>query len=116
MILFRNIITTVTGAWYLKPSMRYRPTGRKTGGGDDTGFELLLAAIYSQAWYPENTPGLAKSLGLEFNAGITYDTADRFHAGLAYGILIPFSGLQNTITHQSPGVAHAVRMILAIPF
>ena len=57
MILFRNLITSVTSAWYLKPSMRYRPTGRKTGGGDDTGFELLLAMIYSQAWYIENTRG-----------------------------------------------------------
>src|SRR5207237_768773 len=36
MILFRNLVTSVTSAWYLKPSMRYRPTGRKTGGGDDT--------------------------------------------------------------------------------
>jgi uncharacterized protein (TIGR04551 family) len=116
MILFRNLITTVTSAWYLKPSMRYRPTGRKTGGGDDTGFELMLAMIYSQAWYPENTPGLAKPLGLEFNAGITYDTSDRFHAGLAYGLLVPFDGLRNTVPIQNPSVAHALRMILAIPF
>src|SRR5207253_2121413 len=71
MILFRNLVTSVTSAWYLKPSMRYRPTGRKTGGGDDTGFELILSGMYSQAWYPENTPGLARPLGLEFNVGIT---------------------------------------------
>ena len=116
MILFRNLVTTVTSAWYLKPSIRYRPTGRKTGGGDDTGFEILFAAIYSQAWYPENTPGLAKALGLEFNAGITYDTSDRLHAGLAYGLLLPFDGLRNTLPALSPSVAHALRMILAIPF
>jgi uncharacterized protein (TIGR04551 family) len=116
MILFRNLITSVTSAWYLKPSMRYRPTGRKTGGGDDTGFELLLAMIYSQAWYIENTPGQARPLGLELNAGITYDTSDRFHAGLAYGLLIPFDGLRNQVSGQNPSIAHAVRMILAIPF
>jgi hypothetical protein len=96
--------------------MRYRPTGRKTGGGDDTGFELLLAMIYSQAWYTENTPGQARPLGLEFNVGITYDTSDRFHAGLAYGLLVPFDGLRNQVTNQNPSIAHAVRMILAIPF
>ena len=45
MILFRNLVTSVTSAWYLKPSMRYRPTGRKTGGGDDTGFELILSGM-----------------------------------------------------------------------
>jgi len=116
MILFRNLITAVTSAWYLKPSMRYRPTGRKTGGGDDTGFELQLAMIYSQAWYPENTPGAARPLGIEFNTGITYDTSDRFHAGIAYGLLIPFDGLRNRVTNQSPFIAHAVRMLLAIPF
>jgi uncharacterized protein (TIGR04551 family) len=121
MILFRNIISTVTSAWYLKPSVRYRPTGRKTGGGDDTGFELMLAMIYSQAWFATNTPGLANPLGLEINVGITYDTSDRFHAGLAYGMLIPFDGLQNVggvnnTVAASPSLAHAVRMILAIPF
>ncbi len=116
MILYRNIITTVTSSWYVKPSMRYRPTGRKTGGGDDTGFELLLSIMYAQAWYSENTPGLARPLGIEFDAGITYDTSDRFHAGLAYGVLVPLNGLRNTFTNQSPGVAHALRMLLAIPF
>ncbi len=116
MILFRNIITAVTGAWYVKPSVRYRPTGRRSGGGDDTGFELMFAAIYSQAWYAENTPGQAKPLGLEFNVGITYDTSDHFHAGVAYGLLVPFDGLQNVQTNTSPSIAHAVRMILAIPF
>ena len=116
MILFRNLVTSVTSAWYLKPSMRYRPTGRKTGGGDDTGFELILSGMYSQAWYPENTPGQARPLGLEFNVGITYDTSDKFHAGLAYGLLVPFDGLRNVSTGQSGSIAHAIRLLLAIPF
>lgn len=116
MILFRNLVSAVTSAWYLKPSMRYRPTGRKSGGGDDTGFELILSGMYSQAWYDENTPGLSKPLGLELNVGITYDTSDKFHAGLAYGILLPFAGLRNGPTGSNPSVAHAVRALLAIPF
>ena len=116
MILFRNLVSSITSAWYLKPSMRWRPTGRKSGGGDDSGFELLLSAMYAQAWYQENTPGGHKPLGLELNTGITYDTSDRFHVGLAYGILIPFDGLQNGATLVSPSVAHSVRLITAIPF
>jgi len=116
MILYRNLISTVTSSWYAKPSLRYRPTGRKTGGGDDTGFELLLSLMYAQAWYAENTPGLAKPLGIELNVGITYDTSDRFHAGVAYGVLFPLDGLQNTNPVQSPSIAHAIRMLLAIPF
>src|SRR5205807_1998193 len=61
-------------------------------------------------------PGNAKPLGLEFNAGITYDTSDKFHAGVAYGLLIPFTGLRNQATSTSASVAHAARFILAIPF
>jgi len=116
MILFRNLVTSVTSAWYVKPSLRYRPTGRKTGGGDDTGFELILSMMYAQAWYAENTPGMAKPLGVEMNVGITYDTSDRFHAGLAYGILLPLDGLRNVAANQSASAAHAVRLLLAIPF
>jgi uncharacterized protein (TIGR04551 family) len=128
MILWRNIISTVTSAWYVKPSIRYRPTGRKSGGGDDSGFELTAGIIYSQAFYSENTPGQSKPLGAELNVGITYDTADRFHMGLQYGLLLPFAGLSNPGDSQNPanasvngqphdaGVAHAVRMLLAIPF
>ncbi len=119
MILFRNLVTAVTSAWYVKPSFRYRPTGRKTGGGDDTGFELMASVMYAQSWYAENTPSGptgSKALGLEANVGITYDTSDRFHTGLAYGLLLPFAGFNNTATSATPGIAHAARLILAIPF
>ncbi len=119
MILFRNLVTAVTSAWYVKPSFRYRPTGRKTGGGDDTGFELMASVMYAQAWYPENTPSGptgSKALGLEANVGITYDTSDRFHTGLSYGLLLPFAGFNNTATGASAGIAHAARLIMAIPF
>jgi uncharacterized protein (TIGR04551 family) len=122
-ILFRNLITSVTSAWYAKPSLRYRPTGRKSGGGDDTGFELTAALVYSQAWYPENTPGNARPLGLEANIGISHDTPDRFHLGLQYGLLLPFQGLGNTglgyATSRTPtdaSIAHAIRAMMAIPF
>jgi uncharacterized protein (TIGR04551 family) len=127
MILFRNLVSAITSGWYMKPSMRWRPTGRKSGGGDDSGFELLISAMYAQAWYPENTPsggvdrtgrviGGTRPLGLELNAGITYDTSDKFHVGLAYGVLVPFDGMQNGVTLQGPSVAHAVRLLTAIPF
>ena len=123
-ILFRNLITAVTSSWYLKPSLRYRPTGRKSGGGDDTGFEITAALVYSQAWYAENTPGQATPLGLEANVGISHDTPDRFHLGLQYGILLPFGGLGNNgfgynngVSHlASAGIAHAIRALAAIPF
>jgi uncharacterized protein (TIGR04551 family) len=127
-ILFRNIISQITSSWYLKPSVRYRPTGRKTGGGDDTGFEIFLSGMYASTWYAETAPGLAKPLGLEGDVGITYDTSDHFHIGLTYAVLLPFGGLKNpahtTIVggtpqlfpQLDPSVAHAIRAIFAIPF
>ncbi|GAC1345073.1 MAG: hypothetical protein NVSMB23_20730 [Myxococcales bacterium] len=124
-ILFRNIISAVASSWYLKPSLRYRPTGRKSGGGEETGFELFLSAMYASTWYAETAPGLQKPLGIEADVGITYDTSDRFHVGLTYGLLLPFGGLKNlgqvtssgvTIPAQDPSIAHAVRAIVAIPF
>ena len=51
MILFRNIVTAVSSAWYVKPSLRFRPTGRKTGGGDDTGFEILGSVMLTVPGY-----------------------------------------------------------------
>jgi uncharacterized protein (TIGR04551 family) len=117
MILFRNLVSSITSSWYAKPFLRWRPTGRKSAGGDDSGFELLLSVMYSQAWYKENTPStLHRPLGLEMNVGMTYDTSDRFHLGVAYGVLIPFDGLQAISTTSNPSVAHAVRVITAIPF
>ena len=127
MILWRNLITQVTGAWYVKPSIRYRPTGRKSGGGDDSGFELTGAIIYSQAFYKENTPGQSVALGAELNVGISYDTADKLHTALQYGLLLPFAGLSNpgdnpiresssTGTVRDASIAHAIRFMVAIPF
>jgi uncharacterized protein (TIGR04551 family) len=122
MILYRNLITAVTSSWYVKPSLRYRPTGRRSAGGDDTGFELFGSLMYASAWYAENTPGLKKPLGLELDAGITYDTSDRLHTGLGYGLLIPFSGLEvnpSTVPGQpapNVGLAHNIKFIIAIPF
>jgi uncharacterized protein (TIGR04551 family) len=124
-ILFRNIISAVASAWYFKPSLRYRPSGRKSGGGDETGFELFLSAMYASTWYAETAPGLQKPLGIETDVGITYDTSDRFHMGLTYGLLLPLGGLKNIgqatstgviIPAADPSIAHAVRAIMAIPF
>ena len=82
--------------------------------------EIIASAMYAQAFYKENTPGQAKPLGVELNLGITYDTSDRFHTGFAYGLLLPFSGLNNPTPplglSGSSSIAHAMKFILAIPF
>ena len=86
MILWREVIGQLTDAWYIKPSIDYTIV---------EGFNAGLDIIYSQAIYDESTPGDGKALGLEFDLHLKYESDDNFIAGLDYGFLIPFSGLDN---------------------
>jgi len=86
MILWREIVGTVTDAFYLKPSVRYDVA---------EGFGAKLSAVYSSAIYSDSTRGKSHPLGLEFNLDIFYFSDDNFHAGIAYGLLIPFNGMDD---------------------
>ena len=61
LILFRNILTRVQGAYYFRPSVEYDFTrdknGQKLGGG--------AAVIWSRASEFIQTPGHARDLGVE---------------------------------------------------
>jgi len=92
MILFRNLITTVTSAWYLKPFDPVPPDGSQDGRRRRHRIRDPVSRPSTRRRVPENTPGLAKALGLEFNAGITYDTSDRLHAGWPTGCSCPSTG------------------------
>ena len=46
MILWRNLVTSVASGWYLKPSVRYRPTGRKSGGGETRASSSTARPLY----------------------------------------------------------------------
>jgi len=80
------------------------PDGSQDGRRRRHGFEIQFAAIYSQAWYPENTPGLAKAARARVQRRDHLRHSDRLHAGLAYGLLLPFDGLRNTLPPLSPSV------------
>lgn len=94
-ILWRNLFTSITGAFFVRPEVRFKPGGRRIGGGDDHGFELSGALIYSQAVNSQSTPGGSSPLGVEANAAITYTSKDRFFLGFVYGALFPLAGLEN---------------------
>src|SRR5699024_7745085 len=105
MILFREVIGTVTNAYYANPWAQIRfwesPTNR---------MEVQLDAILSGAVDPAGTPsalvsnGVASGgkrwLGLEFDAAARYLEIDRFQAEIAGGLLFPFSGLEPQINSQ----------------
>jgi uncharacterized protein (TIGR04551 family) len=91
-LLWRNLYTTVTDAWFARAEARYKPGGRL--GGDD-GLEASGALVYSQAVYGTSTPSGGRPLGVELDAGLTYTSKDRFFTGLIAGFLLPLSGLDN---------------------
>jgi len=85
MILFRELLGTITNATYVKPSATYKITDSITG---------MAAAIISFANVPVATPGNGSMYGVELNLDIGYKSGG-FFAGLAYGILFPLSALDH---------------------
>lgn len=106
MILWRQLIGTITDALIVRPSIQYNFTA---------GLGARVDAIYSRAWFAASTPsgsftdiasGTAdvrnlgqpdRNLGLEFNFKLFYDSVDGFHAWAQYGLLIPFGGLSRQL-------------------
>jgi uncharacterized protein (TIGR04551 family) len=104
-LLWRNLFTTVTDAWFLRGEVRFKPGGRASGGADDDGFDISGALVYSQAVFSSSTPGGASPLGIELDAAITYTSKDRFYAGLVGGFLLPLDGLNNPLLTGDDGTA-----------
>lgn len=86
LILFREVLGTVTDAIYLKPNVTYYIT---------EGLGVNGAVIQSFSHYASSTPGNSNLLGTELNAHLFYQSDDGFVAGLAYGILFPWQGLSH---------------------
>ena len=86
LILWRQIIGTVTDAFYVKPTLQYNIA---------EGLGTKVSAIYSSAIYKDSTRGKAHPLGMEFDIDFFYFSDDNFHAGLSYGLLIPLAGMND---------------------
>lgn len=100
LILFRNILTRIQGAYYFKPSIEYDflrvPAGHRAGGG--------LGVIWSRATEPVQAPGNEPDLGLELNLKLFYQLSEGvishdvremggFYTAVEYGVLFPLPGL-----------------------
>ncbi len=126
MILWRELLGSVTDAAYVKPTLRYSLA---------PGFDLYGSLIYSRAMYSESTPSAlpgspgtggtqpiaaiegSPNLGVEFNAGARYETEDGFIAGLAWGILFPLSGLEQAgVGGEDLKTPQALRAMLGVKF
>jgi uncharacterized protein (TIGR04551 family) len=100
LILFRNILNRVQGAYYFRPSVAYDffrdPDGQLIGGS--------AALIWSRAAEFVQAPGHARDLGVELNFKLYFQAADGvlnddpeemggFYTSLEYGVLFPLDGL-----------------------
>jgi uncharacterized protein (TIGR04551 family) len=135
LILFRNILTRVQGAYYFRPSVEYDFTrdknGQKLGGG--------AAVIWSRASEFIQTPGHAHDLGIELDGKLYFQSKDGtlnddpdkmggFYTFLEYGVLFPLGGLsylpqqQMTYANNNMGakldtaVAQTLRWYMGILF
>jgi uncharacterized protein (TIGR04551 family) len=100
LILFRNILSRVQGAYYFRPSVDYdfarNLNGQKFGGS--------AAVIWSRASQFVQTPGHKRDLGVELDLTLYYQSKDGslndnpekkggFYTMLQYGVLFPLGGL-----------------------
>lgn len=95
MILWRNLMRQVSGAYYVKPGISYDFV--KTAFGELLGARLDV--IWSRASNFIQAPGNSENLGVELNAALYWrsedgtDPEDGYHASLQYGVLFPLAGL-----------------------
>jgi uncharacterized protein (TIGR04551 family) len=95
-ILFREIIGTVTSAYYLRPHARVDVMRVAPGV-----LQASVAAIASWAAYAENAPGGKAPLGVEIDPTLAYASRDGFGVALEYAVLFPMAGLDNPVAHLS---------------
>ncbi|MEM7603958.1 MAG: TIGR04551 family protein [Myxococcota bacterium] len=128
LILWRNIMGRVAGAWYLRPGLGYdiirSPRGRLFGLSGDV--------IYSRAMRQQQSYGDSPNLGVELNLAAYYRSEDGpgffdgFYASFQYGVLFTMDGLgyrtdengQPEIAGGNPGIGNAqtMRLILGVQY
>ncbi len=100
LILWRNILSRVQGAYYFRPAVQYDfardPNGQRLGGS--------AAIIWSRASEFIQAPGNARDLGIELDFSLYFQAKDGtlndrpdqmggFYTMLQYGVLFPLAGL-----------------------
>ena len=118
MILWRNILRQVSGAYYFKPGVSYDFVRDNFGQL----FGARVDLIYSRASSPIQTWGNDPNLGLELNAQIYWrsddgpDVDDGYHAALQYGVLFPMRGLGYYYKDAKLDTAQTLRLVLGVVF
>lgn len=99
-ILFRELIGTVTDAFYVRPHLRHTFAPFLSGR-----LSLELALIASWALEPTSTPGQRSPLGIEVDPTLSYVSDDGLRIDIDYAVLFPFSGLDGLVDPATPELA-----------
>ncbi|HEY5945339.1 MAG TPA: alpha/beta fold hydrolase [Kofleriaceae bacterium] len=108
-VLFREIIGTVTDAFYVRPHTR--ATLLTVGSGK---LEAIAALIASWAVEATSTPSGARALGIELDPELRYASRDGFVINFAYGLLLPGAAFDGSMLAAKP--AHAMRLRVGFAF
>jgi uncharacterized protein (TIGR04551 family) len=118
LILWRNIMTQVTGALYVRPGVSY--DFMRDGFGQMFGARLDF--IWSRATSFVQTWGNDPDLGVEANLSLYYrtedgpDLTDGFHTTLQYGVLFPLRGLDYRHREVGLDTAQTLRLLLGVVY
>lgn len=108
-LLFRNVIGTVTDAFYFKPWIQYDLFEDEK---DALGAKLSIE--YARALEARPTPGDDVNLGVETNLSVFYQQNNLFFIGVDWAMLWPFSAFDLIPTFEDAGVYKASQWCTAI--
>jgi uncharacterized protein (TIGR04551 family) len=122
LILWRNIMGQISGAYYFKPGLSYDFIRNSFGQL----FGARVDFIYSRASEPVQTWGNDANLGVEINASLYYrsedgpELLDGFYGLLQWGYLFPMGGLGylDGTTGDPPDLENAqiLRLLLGVQY
>jgi len=127
-ILFREILGTVTNAWYLAPSFEYDfidTAGERLGAKASLLFARALEADVEESGEQRipvtyGTPSGEHNLGVELGAGLFFTQKDSFTLRLDYGVLFPMDAFsyyhRDTQELIEPERAHTLQGRLVFHF
>ncbi|MCA9514608.1 MAG: hypothetical protein KC635_06690 [Myxococcales bacterium] len=111
LILFRQVLGTITNTVYFKPWIA-RDLLRMDGGT----LTARLDVLYAMAAVPEGTPGDGRSWGVEVDGRLGLKLDMGLETTLAAGVLIPLDALDNADTGKSPDPAFTVQILGTMKF
>lgn len=104
LLLFREVIGTITNAIYFKPYLSYN-----LFDSEDDFFGFRFDIEYARALEPSATPGDNPHLGLETDLRVIYEEKNRFSTMLEWGMLWPGGAFDLTKDFSGSDVSKAAR-------